>query len=279
MHLRNPSSLDRTIEALKRVVSDADTVLSTWPVKQPGYIDRAKSSYLQWVESASVAITNYLDDEDLLAHLRAHGFGRIYDLTEEDARPFPLVQHEVHLQQRRLNAVIAYLERLKPFVDREGSIVVPDTSAFIQGRDFREFDWTSLDVEPLPVRLVVPVLVIEELEKVKCYDRANGHVAGRVLKELRQVLRSIAPGDAAQLRRDVTIEAFVDEDDHRRLENHDGEIIDQAAQIQALTGRNVTIVSLDLPMELRARLRGVQAMTMPAKNEMTKLPTQAKAAR
>jgi hypothetical protein len=99
-----------------------------------------------------------------------------------------------------------------------------------------------------------------------------------VLKDLRNVLTSVAKGEVAQLRKNVTIEALLDEDKHRRLENHDGEIIDQAVQVQALTGRKVRIVSLDLPLELRARLRDVEVLPMPAKDEMTTAPAQTRVA-
>jgi len=77
----------------------------------------------------------------------------------------------------------------------------------------------------------------------------------------------VKPGEAVRLRDNVTIEALIDEDRHQRLANHDGEIIDQAVQVQALAGQSVTIVCLDLPMELRARLRGVKAVSMPEKDE------------
>jgi hypothetical protein len=88
------------------------------------------------------------------------------------------------------------------------------------------------------------------------------------------VFRSVKPGEAAQLRKNVTFEALIDEDSHVRLENEDGEIIDQARQVRPLTGRTATIAGLDLPMELRSRPRGVDAVTVPAKDEF-KVPTQA----
>jgi rRNA-processing protein FCF1 len=203
--------------------------------------------------------------------LRSRAYWRIYDLTESDARPYPLVEAELRAQQRRLNAAIAYLKRLKPFLDREGSIVVPDTSAFIQGLYFTDYEWArELGVRPLPVRLVVPTLVIEELEKLRSFDRGSARNRARsVLRDLRRLLVSVPAGQAVRLRDNVTIEALVDDDRHIRLENNDGEIIDQAVQVQALTGRDVTIVSLDLPMELRSRLRGVQVVTMPEKDVAT----------
>ena len=268
MHLRTPGTLDQSIDALKMVVNNANAVLDGWPATlRQNRLETAKDAYLRWVDDATMSINNYLSEEGLTGNLRAHAYWHIYDLSANDPRPYPLVEHEIRLQQRLLNAVIARLETLRAFVNRPGSIVVPDTSAFLQGRDFKEFDWSgALDIRPLPIRLVVPVLVIEELEKVKTFERGDGrHVARRVLKDLRSILGTAPPGGSAGLRTNVTIEALVDDDRHVRLDNHDGEIIDQAIEIQEITGRPVTLVSLDLPMDLRARLRNVRVATIPEK--------------
>ena len=261
MRLRHPGTVDLAIDQLRRLHNDASNVVSTWPIRQPGYLDRAKGTYLEWIENATLTIENNLDDDELLTGLCARAYWRIYDLTEDDPQPYTLVRHEIRHQQRRIEAVIAHLEHLRRFIDREGSIVVPDTSAFIERRDFKELDWAGLDIRPLPVRLVVPVLVIEQLERVKDFDRGDKrHIARRVLKELREVFRDVKPGEAAELRKNVTIEALIDEDSHVRLENEDGEIIDQALQLHLLTGRTVTIAALDPSMELRTRLRGIDVV-------------------
>jgi hypothetical protein len=45
-------------------------------------------------------------------------------------------------------------------------------------------------------------------------------------------------------------------------------------QLHLLTGRTGTFDALDLPMELRARLRGIDVVTVPGKDEF-KVPAQA----
>src|SRR5262245_25625538 len=107
MHLRLPDSVDQTLEALKRLVTDADMALSSWPAfLNADSLEQAKDTYLRWVETASLMIGNYLLDDDLLGGLRAHSYWRIFDLTPDAPRPYPLVEHEIRLQQRRLNRVI-----------------------------------------------------------------------------------------------------------------------------------------------------------------------------
>jgi predicted ribonuclease YlaK len=147
---------------------------------------------------------------------------------------------------------------------------MPDTSALIEGEYFNEVDWATLATPAgSPVRLVVPVLVVEEMDKLKAFDKGSQRDRARkVLRDLRHLLTAVPPGQPAVLRKNVTIEVFIDDDWHERLLNHDGEIIDQAVQVHRLTGRPVTIACLDLSMELRARLRGVDTMIIPGKRDM-----------
>ena len=64
--------------------------------------------------------------------------------------------------------------------------MVPDTSAFVEGVYFTELNWQELaDIDPhKPVRLVVPVLVVEELDELK---RRRDRVRERARSVLRQL--------------------------------------------------------------------------------------------
>ena len=79
------------------------------------------------------------------------------------------------------------LQALKIFIAQPGQIVVSDTSAFIEGEYFDQFDWHSLDgvAQGQPVRVIIPILVIEELDAKKT-DR-NGRVSGRARSVLRRL--------------------------------------------------------------------------------------------
>jgi hypothetical protein len=60
-------------------------------------------------------------------------------------RPFVispvLLNHETDAWEQRLGQVIAKMEALKPFIKRPGLIVVPDTSAFLEGAYFTDLNW------------------------------------------------------------------------------------------------------------------------------------------
>jgi hypothetical protein len=66
----------------------------------------------------------------------------------------------------RFEQAISELGALKPFIEMPGKIVVPDTSAFIEGVHFTDLDWQALvsAAKAEAVRLVVPILVIEDPE-------------------------------------------------------------------------------------------------------------------
>jgi predicted ribonuclease YlaK len=119
--------------------------------------------------------------------------------------------------------------------------------------------------------LVVPVLVVEELDRLKDRERASKAAdrSKRVLKRLRELCGAVSLGHPAPIptRVGTTIEVLVDDDWHERRPNNDDEIIHQVQYIGALTGKDVTLACVDAAMEFRARSRGVRALSMPLADE------------
>ena len=66
-----------------------------------------------------------------------------------DMMPYGVLNHEIDVWLDRFTEMISELVALKPFIERPGLIVVPDTSAFIEGVYFTELNWQELaDVDP-----------------------------------------------------------------------------------------------------------------------------------
>src|SRR6266567_6693194 len=103
-----------------------------------------------------------------LAASRAVSEDKVRDVNL-GALPFVALNRETDMWEERLGQVIDELKAMKPFIERPGTIFVPDTSAFLEGEYFTEFDWQALAgiASTEPVRLVVPVLVMEELDAHK----------------------------------------------------------------------------------------------------------------
>ena len=121
-----------------------------------------------------------------------------------------------------------------------------------------------------PVRLVVPRVVVDELDRLK--ESGNQQVrwrAGHTLGVLDELLRQprsrvtireadenfTAIANAGGMPRDkVTIEVLFDDPHHVRVEDNDDEIINRALALQAYACRPVRLLTMDTSMALRARM-------------------------
>ena len=128
-----------------------------------------------------------------------------------------------------------------------------------------------LGLRETPVRLVLPIVVVDELDALKTH-RARKHVpyrASYTLAFLDKILDQSGYGvvreeDFSALdtggvpRGRVTAEISFDPPGHVRLPINDDEIVDRALAIQAAMGRNITLVTFDTKMRLRARTAGLK---------------------
>ncbi len=145
-------------------------------------------------------------------------------------------------------------EKLRPFIERPGSLLILDTRPSSKASTSpisTGTGWLAVQAGA-PVRLIVPIIVIDELDDLK-RDRRAGDRDRSVLHRLWE-LRDGAGTAPAELkgRREVAIEVLLDDPHHQRLPDNDAEIIDRAVCVGGLTGRNVTIVAADYGMLDRA---------------------------
>jgi PIN domain len=186
-----------------------------------------------------------------------------------EASSLSLIIRERDVWVDRLNTAVRRLEQLNDFVMRPGRVAVLDTSAFHEFGRFWVADWATVtEADPphvsmsgLPIRLVVPLVVVEEL------DDQKRHPNGRVSKAAREILRHLrdlprvstsAFVDVLRLDDDrTTVEILLDDRTHVRLPVNDAEIIDCAVYLRSLfpISRRVILVSGDVSMEFRLRER------------------------
>ncbi len=171
----------------------------------------------------------------------------------------------------RLNNAVRELKQLNDFVRRPGRVAVLDTSAFHEFDRFWLADWASVtEADPphtsmpgLPIRLMVPLVVVEELDSQKSHPNGKVRQAAReILRQLRDLLRasSNAFADVLILNDRVTIEILLDNRMHVRLPVNDAEIIDRALYLRSLfpTSRRIILISSDLSMQFRAEGAGLE---------------------
>jgi len=167
---------------------------------------------------------------------------------------------------------------------RPGVFVMADTSVFITHPDkLEEIDFAALvGVREEPIHLVVPVVIIDELDGLKqskdnrtrwragytlaVLDRVSQHevTAGRLRGE-----EFPAVNTGSIPRGEVTIELLFDQPGHVRLPINDDEIIDRVVAIEPLAGRPVTLLTYDTGQSTRARAAGarVRKLTRPIGDE------------
>lgn len=262
MRLRH--KVDYTIETLTRLRGQLGNTRAGGP--QPW--DR-RDQWLRWWSEADGQLRNLFTDGDLAASLYVSA-EKIRDVNL-GALPYVLMNRETDFWEKRLGQVIGELEALKPFIERPGLIVVPDTSAFLEGVYFTDLDWQSLIGAGArePVRLVVPVLVIEELDEKK---RGKDRVQDRAKSVLRR-LWELTGGDAKQAAaipgsRPVTVEVLADDSWHVRRPVNDNEMIERAITAGELIGRGPVLAAGDYSMLYQASAAGLKTAFVPRPDEV-----------
>ncbi|WP_307513437.1 PIN domain-containing protein [Streptomyces sp. W4I9-2] len=170
------------------------------------------------------------------------------------------------------------LEALKERVaswNQQGLFVVADTSVYIQ-HDVKLEEWDLRGILPVreePIHLLVPMVVIDELDSLK-QSRSTRWRAGYSLAVFERLLPSgigsaiLAEEDYAPLdsggipRGKVTIEILFDPPGHERLPINDDEIIDRAVAIQPLAGRPVHLLTYDTGQSMRGRAAGLRVVKL-----------------
>jgi hypothetical protein len=228
-------------------------------------LDIAVNTYLAWVEEADRQLGSVLTDRADVEALYTERHWRIRSMDSSTVRPFPLIQVEQSVQKARLEEIRDQLRKYSEMVSVPftGSLVVCDTNAYVHGKLFTQLPWDSI-VGFSPVRLIVPLVVVDELDVIKDRGGSDSRWARRVIKEM----QSVAPDGTGlgpfKMHSNVTLQ-FVDEPrGHARLFRPDDEIIRQAEYLSGLASAALHVVSLDRGMRLRAQAVGLRHLELPA---------------
>lgn len=180
-----------------------------------------------------------------------------------------LVEAEITEQSARLLAEKALLDDAQARWMR-GRLLVPDTSALIHGPKLWEWDPAAdLGWRDIPVHIVLPILVLDELDELK--EHTKEHTRYRARQTLKWIAEqigssqsflvrrgSVADGpDGLMVRGDVCLDVLLYGPGDVRLPIADDEIVDRAAAIATLAGRDVMLVTNDISQAYRARLAGL----------------------
>lgn len=254
-------------ETLRRLITGGKNVRGALG-GGPGTVTRLRDKYLNWTELAESQLPNVTLDVETLQMLQTPRYWRIREINELTARPSPLVGAEIDDQVAAMERLVADLgERVERLSRSPGHLTVLDTSVLLNFQPPDQFDWAKV-LGVSPIRLVLPLRVIEELDAKKYSRRKDlADRARRLLAQIESVLGEA--GSPGEVRPGVTIEVPVDPQPRRRPDDADEEILASCEDVAQLTGQPVTLVTADTAMRLRAGARSVTVVTMPQKYART----------
>jgi hypothetical protein len=247
--------VDHSVQALTQVRNELGNI-------QGGGRDawHYRDDWLRWWSAADSQLRNLFVDDDLPPSL-ALSADRVRHVNL-GALPGMALNREKDVWYERLGQLIEELKALKPFIDRPGTIVVPDTSAFIEGEYFTDQNWQVLIGVGAAerVRLVVPILVVEELDELKRGRDRTRDRARSVLRRMWELNGDARKAVALPGSRPVTLEVLNDGSWHVRRPVNDNEIISRAVFVSEVTGQDVILAAGDYSMLYQASSSGIRTV-------------------
>lgn len=243
------------------------------PTNASGPAQARFTKYLEWVSNAIRMLENRVSQADINRLVLTAGYGRLLSaaaaLTGADIGTQRALNGMLDLELRqRCVALEDAAKDLDSQIRRWNAatvFTVADTGVYINHEQkLRELDFAVALAIPAgtPVRVLVPIIVIDELDGLK--RMKDEHVrwrAGHTLGVLDEIIRD--PRQPGQLRPGITMEILFDPPGHIRLPIDDDEIVDRARAAQAVAGADVTLLTFDTGQSSRARYAGIRAVKLP----------------
>ncbi|PSM41278.1 hypothetical protein C6Y14_21045 [Streptomyces dioscori] len=247
-------------EVLRDLARKAESLAAT---PESGTPSSLREWYLTWATDAEESLAEITDDESIGERVLSNRHWRIVDAPSSQLHTASLIEAEVKSQTRWMGRSAQQLEdQIKQLEEPDGDIFLLDSNIFLQFRLFTEVDWAET-LSCNPVRLVVPLTVLTELDDKKNSSKSSlSKRAHKVLSELNAILGASA-GRPSKVSDGVTIEV-IDRERVSSARNADDEILAEAQYLtQILDQRNIAIVSDDTSLRLRASARRLRALTIP----------------
>ncbi len=230
LHVREGTDLTQAARRLAECAMEGSNRVNT----SAGLRERlVVTAYLSWKDLVETQLRNVFTDPGVLSHLRTAAFWAIRDPAHQDFRISELVNSEVNEQVAWIEGLVGHLNCMaERLAAAPGVATVLDTNVLLHYQPPEQVEWakvTGVD----PVRLLLPLRVIEELDEKKYTARPDiRDRARRLLSDLWGRLAGTG-GGPVQLRENVTIEVPVDEGQHRaRPVDADEEILDTCEQVR-----------------------------------------------
>ena len=228
-------------------------------------VERQVLDYCRWATDSARELQTVLAEETVERLVLTKTFYALAQGSNALREPAGrLLSVEIELRRSMLATSIAELKSQLNRWNGDDALVVFDTSAFIHAAKLEEIDWLELLAIDEPLRLLVPMVVLDELDALKeSRDRFLRWRAGYSTAVLARCVEGStlegwlhAPGTGGQSAEGVRVEIVRDPVGHIRLPIVDDEIVDRALAARHIADRAVHLVTYDTGMEMRARGEG-----------------------
>jgi hypothetical protein len=224
--------------------------------------------YVSWTELAERMLANEFEADvvtDLVHTLR---YWTLRTVPPDTHRLPALVDAELEGRERVLRRAQAELRaEMRRWRSEPATLVVVDTNIFLEpDRPVESIDWLRVVDSRPGVWLVVPLIVVHELDRLK---RQGNSTTAKLARQAIRWLATTLPTNpdwrshrlSGEAHRGVTVEIVV-QDGPARPDDADGVIIDFARQLGTISGMATRLVTRDFGMQIRAQARGVDALLL-----------------
>lgn len=264
--LREGATGLRAIEALRHVATAAGN-LGGQAVGRT--TEQLLELYLDWTDEAERLLGNVFPGDIVNDLIHTSNYWAFRAASGASPRLIPLILREAESRRRVLSELQAELQAERDRWQHPGgaTLAVPDTNMFLQaGTPFQDIDWPTALESRGNVRVVIPLIVIHELDRLK---RQGNNTTSRLARTSLRWLQSNLPMRpsvrSARLAAgfpETTVEAYV-QDAPTRPEDAGGLIIRFTRQLSRVSELPTKLVTRDLGMRLRAAGLGVDAVQLP----------------
>lgn len=223
-----------------------------------------RDAYLTWVEKAESHLRHFFVVTEPWDDLFSVRYWHLYQLTNGTPHAYSLIRTEATWQSEQLHGLADRLRDGQQLFELPvGHVaIVPDTNVFAHYRTFDQIPWPAL-TKSASVRVIVALLVLDELDDLSYKARAAGQRAKDVLRALAKLRSDARPEAPVNIQHGVAIQLLPDPPGHVRQPNNDDELLTRVEHLTTVVGNRVSLVTGDYGMQVRASARGVACIRLP----------------
>jgi hypothetical protein len=259
--LRPGVQVATALDTLRNLVDRATNVAGS------SGLGRLLTDHITWVEDAELQLRHLFRSPSVWQELYTDRYWHLRPLADSrDIRSTPLVQNEATWQRDRLKAIFDQLHDARAALELPDNTlaIVLDTNVFMHYEFYDDVDWPK-ELGTKAVRLVVPQLVIDELDTLSYRANTDSDRAKKVIRSLQQLRGGAAPTTAIVLPKHENVDLLIlpDPPGHPRRPNNDDEILARVEYLAAFVGEDrILLVAGDYGMLLRGTARGLSCVQL-----------------